>query len=231
MIKKQQDPLSEQGSVLMEFVLVLPIYIMVLGGILWIGMRSLDATGLRTADRWGVWEAGNRFEARVIAATALQKVFPRTILISTSTKRALANEHSFLQLIGGNASVKSTIPDFIENWLDMGKNVYGYEGSSSLLPDFMMSSSRYGNKYTQFIVMRTKSSGKSKRHWHPSIIADQKLWDFDDKKSGDVFPKEWKKELLDKAKHTDDTKEVKDKEPKKIEFYERYSWFEKWSKK
>ena len=43
---------SGRGSVLMEFVLVLPVYIAVMGGTLWIGMKSLDAINLRSADHW-----------------------------------------------------------------------------------------------------------------------------------------------------------------------------------
>ena len=53
-----------RGSVLMEFVLVLPVYMAVIGGVLWLGLKSLDATNLRAADHWAVWMAGNRFSVR-----------------------------------------------------------------------------------------------------------------------------------------------------------------------
>ena len=49
---------SNRGSVLMEFVLVLPVYMAVIGGILWLGLKSLDAVNLRSADHWGSgWQA------------------------------------------------------------------------------------------------------------------------------------------------------------------------------
>ena len=73
----------------MEFVLVLPVYMAAIGGILWLGMKSLDATNLRAADHWAVWMAGNRFSMRVPAITALQDMFPRSTIITTSQSRAL----------------------------------------------------------------------------------------------------------------------------------------------
>ena len=96
---------SGRGSVLMEFVLVLPIYMAAIGGILWLGMKSLDAVNLRAADHWGVWMAGNRFTTRLPAITALQEMFPRTTLITTSQERALTGEHSFLQFIGSKTTL------------------------------------------------------------------------------------------------------------------------------
>ena len=91
-----------------------------------------------------------------------------------------------------------------------------------------MTSSRYGNKYTQCIIMRTKSSNTDKRHWDSSLVAKHNVWKFDSK--DDEYPKEWKIELLDDPKYKDDTKE-QEKEPEKIKFYERYDKYEKWSRK
>lgn len=218
--------LAQKGSVLMEFVLVLPVYMVALGGILWIGMRSLDATGLRSADRWGAWEAGGRFEMRIPAIGALQSIFPRTSLIFTNSQRVLPTEESYLQFIGAGAKIESSMPDFIESWLGMPETIYGEETSSQSIFDKVMSSSRYGNKYTQYIIMRTKHSAKARRHWHPSLIYEHDIWKFE----GEDYPKKWDNELLSKAKYTNDDKEGK-KEPEKIDFYTRLELFEKWSKK
>jgi hypothetical protein len=228
--KKEQFFLSQRGSVLMEFVLVLPIYMVVIGGILWMGFRSLDATGLRTADRWGAWMAGNRFSTRVPAMAALQSVFPRTYMIQTSVNRSLVGPHSFVQFIGSKASIAITKPDYIENWLDMPKNIHGDDSFFSFnLPASFLNSSRYKNKYTHFVVMRTKSSRTSKRHWHPSLLYKDDIWDIEDANKDDILPKEWKLELITKAKHKKDDKNEK-KEPEKEKFYERFSVYEKWSK-
>ncbi|MBO5724411.1 MAG: pilus assembly protein [Lentisphaeria bacterium] len=221
--------LLQRGSVLMEFVLVLPVYLAVLGGILWMGFRSLDAIGLRSADRWGAWMAGERFAPRVPALTALQSVFPRTYIIHTSVDRALVGPQSFLQFIGSRAEIGSTMPDYIDGWLNMPSNMYGDESSFFKLPSLFMGSSWYGNKYTHFVVMRTLNSRSSKRHWHPGLVASHKIWDIEENNKGDVLPKEWKQELLSKAKHKSDTEEEK-KEPGKVKFYERFGIYKTWSK-
>ena len=208
----------------MEFVLVLPLYMATLGGILWLGMKSLDATNLRAADHW-VWMAGNRFSPRLPAITALQEMFPRTILITTSDKRALTAEHSYLQFIGSRTTLYETRPGFLDNWINMPYTMSG-ESQPFSIPEFQITSSRYGNEYTQCIVMRSKGSSTAKRHWDPSLVAKNKTWKFDAKE--DEYPKEWKLDLLKDPKYSDDTKE-QEKEPEKIKFYERFPKYEEWS--
>ena len=99
----------------MEFVLVLPVYIAVLGGTLWLGQRSLDAINLRSADHWTVWKAGNRFSAmRVPAAIGLRGMFPRADLAIDTVGRRLESEHGYLQFIGGGTKIIQRRPDFID---------------------------------------------------------------------------------------------------------------------
>ena len=203
---------SRRGSVLMEFVLVLPVYMATLGGILWLGMKSLDAINLRAADHWGVWMAGNRFSTRTPAILASQK-------------RALTGEHSYLQFIGSKTTLYETRPGFLDNWINMPYTMSG-ESKPLSIPEFQITSSRYGNEYTQCIVMRSKGSSTAKRHWDPSLVAKNKIWKFDAKE--DEYPKEWKLDLLKDPKYSDDTKE-QGKEPSKIKFYERFPKYEEWS--
>ena len=216
---------SPRGSVLMEFVLVLPVYMATIGGILWLGMKSLDATNLRSADHWGVWMAGNRFSTRLPALTALQDMFPRTSLIRTSEKRALTDKHSYLQLIGSKTILYETRPGFLDNWINMPYTTSGEKKPFSL-PELEITSSRYGNDYTQCIIMRTKGSNTDKRHWDSSLLAKHNVWKFNGKDS--EYPKEWNLKLLENPKYTDDTTE-NEKEPKKIDFYTRYKKYEDWS--
>ncbi len=216
---------SRRGSVLMEFVLVLPVYMATLGGILWLGMKSLDAINLRAADHWGVWMAGNRFSTRTPAILALQSMFPRSTIITTSQKRALTGAHSYLQFIGSKTTLIETRPGFLDNWINMPYTMSG-ESQPFSIPEFQITSSRYGNEYTQCIVMRSKGSSTAKRHWDPSLVAKNKTWKFDAKE--DEYPKEWKLDLLKDPKYSDDTKE-QEKEPEKIKFYERFPKYEEWS--
>jgi len=211
----------------MEFVLVLPVYIAVMGGVLWIGMKSLDAINLRSADHWSVWSEGNRFQVRTPAMVALRNMFPRSTLVSTNAARRLEEEHSYIQFIASKITIMQTRPDYISNWMDAPYTMSGQSKSPwEMLPELSMSSSRFGNKYTQCIIMRTKGSQTAKRHWHPSLIADRDIWKFEAKE--DKYPSKWELKLMDNAKYKDDKKE-EEKEPKKIDFYERYDTYEDWS--
>ena len=211
----------------MEFVLVLPVYIAVMGGVLWIGMKSLDAINLRSADHWSVWSEGNRFQVRTPAMIGLRDMFPRATLATTNAERRLEAEHSYIQFIASKTTIMQTRPDYISNWMDAPYTMSGQSKSPwEMLPELSMSSSRFGNKYTQCIIMRTKGSKTAKRHWHPSLIADKDIWKFEGEE--DKYPSKWELKLMEKIKHKDDTKEG-EKEPKKIDFYERYDTYEDWS--
>ena len=217
---------SRQGSVLMEFVMVLPVYVAVMGGILWIGMRSLDAINLRVSDHWAVWSAGNRFQTRVPAMAALRGLFPRSKTVTTSVTRRLEDEHGYLQFIASKTTLLQTRPDYIDNWLNMPYSVTGKTKSEWGPPELQMTSSRHGNKYTQCIIMRSKASKTAKRHWHSSLVADREVWKFEGKDS--AYPGKWELKLFDSARYKDDTKE-EGKEPAKIEFYERFKPYVEWS--
>jgi len=215
------------GSVLMEFILVLPVYVAVMGGVLWLGLRSLDAVNLRSADHWSVWSAGNRFQQRTPAIAALRGMFPRASLVTASVDRRLEDEHGYLQFIAGKTTIYQTRPDYIDNWMSMPYTVTGTDKPYWMqIPELQMTSSRYGNKYTQCIVMRTKSSKTARRHWHSSLVADREVWTFDGNDS--AYPDKWELKLFDNAKYTDDGKDG-EKEPAKIEFYERYDTYVTWS--
>ena len=115
----------------------------------------------------------------------------------------------------------------MENLINAPYTTRGENAPSPLIPEFSVTSSRYGNDYTLAVVMRTKGSSAAKRHWHSSLIADKDIWKFEGKE--DEYPKKWELSLLKNPKHTDDTK-TPEKQPKKIEFYKRYKKYEEWSK-
>ncbi len=48
------------GSVLMETVLAIPLFLVLIGGIFWLGELMLAKHQLTAADRFAAWNAGNR---------------------------------------------------------------------------------------------------------------------------------------------------------------------------
>ncbi|MCQ2380140.1 MAG: hypothetical protein MJ025_04385 [Victivallaceae bacterium] len=216
---------GNRGSVLMEFIIVLPVYIASLGGIMMMGMAMYDSIALRTTDHWVVWNAGYR-GTRYSSILALSGLFERGI-VKSDEKRALQAEKSYLQFIGGKTSlIGYEAPDYVQNWVSMPYTVTGENAPH--VPMNYMSTSRFGNKHTSFVVMRTKGSATAKRHWEAGLIADDKnIWQFSDDNS--KYPAKWESKLLDNPKYTDDT--VKEKsEPSEILIYERFEPFVEWSK-
>jgi len=51
---------DERGSVLMETVIVIPLFIVLIGGTFWLGDLILAKQKLVVADRYAAWNAGNR---------------------------------------------------------------------------------------------------------------------------------------------------------------------------
>lgn len=68
---------AESGSVLMETVLVIPLYMIVLGGILWIGDLMVTRQQLVIADRYVAWNRGMRHDdkGQIDAGTVHQLFF------------------------------------------------------------------------------------------------------------------------------------------------------------
>lgn len=51
---------TRRGSVLMETVIAIPIFLVTIGATIWMGELNLDRQRLLTADRFAAWNAGNR---------------------------------------------------------------------------------------------------------------------------------------------------------------------------
>ncbi len=66
------------GSVLMETVLAIPLFLVLIGGIFWLGELMLAKHQLAAADRFAAWNAGNRHtnDAGDIQAKLQDEVFP-----------------------------------------------------------------------------------------------------------------------------------------------------------
>ena len=50
---------ASAGSVLLETVIVIPLFMLLIGGILWIGQLTYDKQKMVTADRYVAWNVGN----------------------------------------------------------------------------------------------------------------------------------------------------------------------------
>lgn len=70
---------DEKGSVLMETIMVIPLFVVLIGGIFWLGELILAKHKLVNADRFSAWTAGNRHAdsgAGEIKGKLQENIFP-----------------------------------------------------------------------------------------------------------------------------------------------------------
>ena len=118
-MKQPRNTLADgRGSVLMETVLVIPLYIAFLSGICLLGDLVLGRSRLTAGDRLAVWNAGCRHLNKgdsAVKKSVSQVLFgqgefaPGTELASFSSGRSDAG---FSAVVGGTAKLKMILPDW-----------------------------------------------------------------------------------------------------------------------
>ncbi len=80
LIQLRQAARDERGSVLMETLIVIPLYLVLIGAILWLADLQTTRIRLVEADRYAAWSRGNRHRSGISAAAIkselAQMVFP-----------------------------------------------------------------------------------------------------------------------------------------------------------
>jgi len=125
MIGKDTQPLSdkEAGTILLETLLVLPIYMVLLGGIFWIGELAFTRHTLLSADRLAAWSMGNRLahqsEGQVESLLKNEKIFEEAReqeLEVKDGKSDLLGDVSWWKRSHAYAQATQRIPVWAEGW-------------------------------------------------------------------------------------------------------------------
>lgn len=128
--------MTERGSVLMEAILVIPLYIAFFSGIYLLGDLELGRNRLTAADRFAVWLSGNRYENKdddKVKKDASKAFFPDgefaegTKLESFSSHKTKADWYS---VVRGATKLKMVLPVWavgcrkgvIQLFADIGKS-------------------------------------------------------------------------------------------------------------
>ena len=128
---------GERGSVLMETILVIPLYIAFLSGIFMLGDLGLGRSRLNAGDRFAVWLAGDRHANKDDAAVkkaASGAFFPKndfaegTSLESFSSHKTKVN---FYAVVQGAAKLKLALPAWAVNSRKSVLMMFGGSGTSS----------------------------------------------------------------------------------------------------
>ena len=106
---------AEQGSVLMETVIALPIFMALIGGIMWSGQLIYEKQKLLVADRYVAWNYGNRFAKNYNDVPA--KFFDQSTsdtVASTQTKELKSSP--WWHEVQGSVEVDPKMPDWTRGW-------------------------------------------------------------------------------------------------------------------
>lgn len=184
MVKKthQMDFSGIQGSVLMEMILVIPLYIAFLSGIFLLGELTLGRNHLTMADRLGVWLTGTRH----FAATSekIKDVTSRAFLSNDQfapgteieSLRINSTPENFYQIVSGGARLKMVLPQWVTGLRKGALRIFGGSGSShqeNLWDNLSFKSREIDEDDTHTVLMRAQYD---KREQKASVLAQGTSW-------------------------------------------------------
>lgn len=231
---------ARTGSILMETVIVLPLWLTVFAGILRLGERGIDYLRLKEADRTVALIAASRSGGRKPAPYLVRLFFSEGAMRSptplSSAQLALADTKSWTMMAGAGARLP--IESRYVFWDDMFNAVSTVWGGGGWLPDLgRISSSRKGKDRTWFCLAPSKNSFNTRRHWDASLIVKHDIWKFKGEDDDVEYPAggkkagrsgNWDEKFFKGAKRKDDGMRWRN-EPEPVKIYERYKRFVEWS--
>ncbi len=167
MIKRNTDIKrdSRSGSILMETVLVIPLYMIMLGGIFWIGELMIARQKLVIADRYIAWNKGLRYDDKgQIDSGTIRKLYfsepggaPLENQRVTSSVGTIADTFDWSHAAEGQAKLDIEMPDWTRFMFNAGRAMY-----NSGEPDHKASGIQGRDKPDQkhLVVMRTKKEAE-----------------------------------------------------------------------
>lgn len=217
-----------RGSILMEGVLVLPLWLVVFGGIFGLGQKGVDYIRVKGAERFAAESAIVRTGAKgpSLPLVATDAFADRGVASSEKATRQ-KDPRSYVMLVSGLSRLTfETRVNFFSDM--MAQPLYGISHEDARLPDSLTSSRRglFSTAHTHFLIARTPRSTLSRRNWDPSLIVDKAIWKFsDDDDDNNDYPKKWDETLQSPTAAKDPNwSNYKVKKP-----YERSSTFIDWS--
>jgi hypothetical protein len=208
---------SRTGAVLMETLLVLPLYMVLFGGILWMGDLILAKQSLVIADRFAAWTSGNRSIQRDDVVGQVNRLFfPRRVhpnQEATLERGRPQRVNRWWDTPGATVRLRVTMPEWIRGWFAVTGRVWFDDQA----PDRLTMTGRDVDPLEHHVVvMRSRRSAKSDypRSWTPRELADR------------THP--WSQQVYEESWPMKGDNLPRQRRPKG-EDYTRYKWYVKWS--
>lgn len=117
---------DDSGSILMETIIAIPLFMILLGGIMWIGDLMVARQKLVIADRYAVWNYGCRYNpGGYDAGTIHQRFFDSSEYRQPSDVKTDREEFDWSLKALGEVRLKMKMPDWTRNMFNAGSIMYG----------------------------------------------------------------------------------------------------------
>lgn len=187
-----------RGSILMEGVIVLPLWLVIFSGIFGLGQKGIDYIRVKGAERYAAESAITRqgVSGPVLPLMVTDAFLDRGVAITRSAVRQ-KHERSYVQLTSGQSGLmaESQVNFFADM---MAQPLYGIKRSETVMSDMLTSSLKgpFSDRHTSFLLARTPRSTLSRRNWDPSLIVSKNIWKFSDSEDdNNEYPKKWDESL------------------------------------
>lgn len=177
---------SSRGSVMMEFLLVMPIYFVLFGGTFWIGELFVHRQKLLQLDRNAAIHSGIRHDRGSIAMDALGRLYFGTptgadspTLLAGKQMRALKkdkDQYPWGMAVGGKSSMRAPLPPWTKGWLTVetlwnSMTLKATQLQVETTP--LTANNEMTYNFLSAALMRTKGSEKGYRSWHARQVCDE----------------------------------------------------------
>lgn len=117
---------DETGSVLMETIIAIPLFMILLGGIMWIGDLTVARQKLVIADRYAVWNYGSRHNpGGHDSATIHQRFFDSSEYRQPTEVKTGREELDWSLKAFGEVRLNMKMPDWTRFMFNAGSVMYG----------------------------------------------------------------------------------------------------------
>ena len=155
---------SEAGTVLLETVLVIPLFMIMLGGIFWIGDLAVTRQQLLIADRYVAWNKGLRYDDRgQTGAGILHQLFfsdkegiPSADHQPSVDSAEIQAVYDWSQVANGQVGMKVRMPDWVHTMINAA-NIQ-YSGAWMENATGLHGRERKGDRHV--VLMRTKAEAE-----------------------------------------------------------------------
>ena len=156
---------GERGAVLMETVIAIPLYLIMLGGIFWIGDLTLTRQQLLVADRYVAWNRGLRYgDKGAVDAGAVHALLfsdkggtPSPEHVPTASQTSIDADRDWSHVASGQVTLRVSMPDWVQSMANLGQLSYNLAES---VPGLAVLHGRELAGQRHVVLMRTQAEAQ-----------------------------------------------------------------------